>query len=201
MGNTRGYVLCEYEAVKRKLPQFKATMDRLEANLVSNALSDWAPLKYGGISPKAGEFGKTTIMPELFNGLQAAYQPLPTWDQWFNATGHQTIITGAGTSGTIAEDYKVGLVGLALLSKAIRITEIKMQIGDKKLPRVNIEEAFVYNKPAIVFEDGYILDEETGFDLYAYVQTQGPQRIKLIGIQLNRVPNKLQVSNTGVAIT
>ena len=200
MGNTRGYVLCEYEKVKDYFPQFKAVMDTLEANLIANASSEWAPLKYGGITPKAGEFGKTTIMPQLFNGMIAAYQPLVTWDQWFNATGHQTIMTGSRTGGVLAEDYKIGLVGLAFLSKAIRISEIKMQISDKKLPRINIEEAFAYNKPAIVFEDGYILDEETAFELYANVITQGPQHIKLIGLQLNRVPNKLQVTNTGAAL-
>lgn len=201
MAPTQGYVICEYEKVKEQFPQFKQVMDTLETNLVAKAIADWDPLKYGGISPKAGEFGKTTVMPELFNGLQAAYQPLITWYQWLNATGHQTIMAGAGTGATIAEDYKIGLVGLAFLDKAIRISEIRMQIGDHKLPRMNIEEAFVYNKPAIVFEDGYILDEETGFDLYAWVRTRGPQRIKLIGIQLNRVPNKLQVSDTGAALT
>jgi len=201
MGTTQGFVICEYEKVKKTFPQFKAVLDTLESSLVSKALSDWDPLKYGGITPKAGEFGKTTIMPQLFNGLQAAYHPLTTWYQWFNATGHQTIMTGAGSGATIVEDFKIGLAGLAFLDKAIRISEIKMQISDKKLPRINIEEAFVYNKPAIVFEDGYILDEETAFDLYAWVRTQGPQRIKLLGIQLNRVPNKLQVSNTGAAIT
>jgi hypothetical protein len=58
-----------------------------------------------------------------------------------------------------------------------------------------------YNKPAIVFEQPFILDEEEGFDLYAYVLSQGPERIKLLGLQMNRVPNKLQVTNTGVALT
>jgi len=201
MGNTQGYVICEYEKVKKNFAYFKSVMDTLEANLIAKALADWLPLKYGGIQPKAGEFGKTTVMPELFNGLMAAYHPLVTWEQWLNATGHQTIMTGAGSGATIAEDFKIGLAGLAFLDKAIRVSEIKMQIGDHKLPRINVEEAFVYNKPAIVFEDGYILDEETAFDLYAWVRSQGPQRIKLLGIQLNRVPNKLQVSNTGAAIT
>jgi len=40
--------------------------------------------------------------------------------------------------GNIYEDYKIGLAGLAFLDKAIRVSEIKMQISDKKLPRVNI---------------------------------------------------------------
>ena len=69
---------------------------------------------------------------------------------------------GANTSGNgnLYEDYKVGLVGLAFLDKAIKITEIKFQIGDRKYPRVNIEEAYAYENPAIIFEDYFIIDEE-----------------------------------------
>jgi len=131
-----------------------------------------------------------------------------TWNQWLTLTaaqiaaggGQNTIMTGSGTGGIILEDYKVGIAGLAFLDKAIRISEIKMQISDKKLPRINIEEALAYNKPAIIFENGYILDEETGFDLYAYCTTEGPARVMPIGLQMNRVPNRLQVTNTGAAL-
>jgi hypothetical protein len=110
-------------------------------------------------------------------------------------------MAGVGNGYSIPEDYKVGLAGLAFLDKTIRVSEVKMQISDKKLPRINIEEAFVYNKPAVVFEEGFILDEETAFELYAYVLTQGPQRIKLIGLQANRVKDKLLTTDTGAALT
>jgi len=193
-----GFVICEYESVKQEFPEFKAVIEELRSQLIQKAEKDWAPLKYGGMAAKAGEFSETTIMPQLFNDITGTR--LTTWNQWFNATGAQTIMTGTGTGGTIPEDYKVGLVGLVFLDKAIRVSEIKMQISDKKLPRINIEEAFCYNKPAIVFEQGFVLDEETSFDLYGYVLTQGPQRIKLLGLQLNRVPNKLQVTDTGAAL-
>lgn len=196
-----GFVICELEKVKETFPEFATKMAALKAQMVAKATADWAPLTFGGIAPKSGQFGESTIMPELFNGLMTAYQPMVTWDQWFNVIGHRTIITGANTGGTIYEDYMIGLAGIALLSKAIRITEIRMQIGDRKIPRLNIEEAFAYNKPAVIFEQPMILDEEEGFDLYAYVDCRGPQRIKMIGIQLNRVPNKLQVTNTGAALT
>lgn len=196
-----GYVICEYEKVKEYFPEFATSMANLKSGLIANCTADWSPMTFGGMNPMSGQFGMSTIMPQLFNGLQTAYQPLTTWYQWLNATGQQTIITGSASGGTIYEDYKIGLAGLVLLSKAIRITEIKMQIGDRKIPRMNIEEAFAYNKPAIVFEQPFIVDEEEGFDLYAYVQTQGPQRIKLLGLQMNRVPNKLQVTNTGAALT
>ena len=193
------YVICEYGKVKEEFPEFNATMRELRSRLIEKATEDWKPLKFGGMAPKAGEFGETTILPVLFADITGTR--MTTWSQWFNATGSQTIMTGVGSQGTIPEDFKVGLVGLAFLDKAIRISEFKMQISDKKLPRINIEEAFAYEQPAIVFEEGFILDEEQGFELVAYILSQGPQKIKLIGVQLNRVPNKVQVTNTGAAVT
>lgn len=199
-----GYVICELKEVKENFPEFKDTMDTLETTLVTKAAADWAPLTYGGIKPTAGQFGKTTIMPELFRTGSLALPPITmfagSWQQEFTAVGTQTLMSGANT-GTIYEDYKIGICGLAFLDKTVRISEIKMQISDKKLPRINIEEMWAYEKPALIFEEGYILDEETGFDLYGYVVSRGIQTIKLIGLELNRVPNKLQVTLTGAALT
>ena len=84
--------------------------------------------------------------------------------------------------------------------RSINISEIKFQISDRKIGRINIEEAFAYENPAIIFEDGLILDEETGFTLYAYVLSRGDIRLCPIGFQLNRVPNKLMTTNTGAAL-
>jgi len=194
-----GYILAEYGKLKPIFPEFKRVLDALRDELIAKAEADWAPLSYGGLAPRAGQFGVTTVMPQLFADISGTR--LTTWKQTFNATGAQTIMTGVNAGGIIPEDYKVGLAGLAFLDKTIRVSEIKMQISDKKLPRMNIEEAMAYEKPMIVFEEGYILDEEAAFDLYAYVLTQGIQTVKLIGFQVNRVPNKLQVTNTGAAIT
>jgi len=193
-----GYVLCEYEKVKDYFPEYQKMMESLHTALISKAAADWSPKTYGGMSPRSDQFGETTIIPALFRDI--ANTRLTTWNQYLSATGHRTVMSGANV-GNIYEDYKIGLAGLAFLDKAIRISEIRMQISDKKIGRINIEEAMAYNKPAIVFEDGLILDEETGFDLYAYVRTIGYQRIKLLGFQLNRVPNKLMTTNTGAALT
>jgi len=189
-----GYVICEYESVKKEFPEFKSTMDTLEATLVDMAVADWG-IPREKFTLKEGY--KTTIIPALFSDITGTR--LVTWDQWLNATGHQRIISGAATGRTIAEDYKIGLAGLVFLDKTIRISEFKMQISDKKLPRINIEEAFGYNKPAIVFEEGYVLNEEKSFELYAYVLTQGPQRIKLLGVQLNKVKDKV-LTDTGASL-
>jgi len=213
-----GYIICEYESVKKEFPEFQDVMTDLRNRLIAKAEKDWG-LTFAGrrkiseaaalgitltppgpgldVDVERGEFGETTIIPTLFK--DNAGNVMTTWEQWFTATGSQTIMTGAHTGGTIYKDYKVGVVGLVFLDKAIRVTEIKMQISDKKLPRINIEEVLGYNKPAIVFEDGYILDENVAFDLYAYVQTPGPQTIKLLGLQVNKIKDKL-LTDTGSAL-
>lgn len=206
-------VICEYDDVRKGFPQFQSVVERCRQAVIAKKLEDWKPLKFAGtndintvianrlsgMNPKSGEFGESPIFPELFNNM--AGTRMPTWQQTLTATGHQTIIAGSGSGGALLEDYCVGLVGLAFLDKSIRVSEIKMQISNKKLPRINIEEALAYNQPAVVFEDYFILDEEEGFELYAYVKCRGIQNVALLGVQLNRVPNKIQTTNTGVALT
>ena len=206
-----GYVLCEYDKVKEYFPEFNAMMEALEATLVAKARADWSPLKFTppGIYPKSGEFGKTTVMPELFQGgIFPTGTPLTTLTDWnayigsaMTVPGHNTLLQGSASSAMIFEDYMIGLAGIAFLDKVQRVSEIKMQVGDRKLPRINVEECMAYNKPAIIFEDGYVLDEEESFHLYGYALSHGPLRLKLLGLQLHRVPNKLQTTNTGAAIT
>ena len=200
---TNGFVICEYSKVKAEFPEYSSMMASLENSLRIKAAADWSPLSYGGTKPMAGQFGKTTIMPEMFVGYGGfgVGAQLTTWNQLLTTTGNATIIEGNSTGGSIPEDYKMGFAGIAFLDKAIKISEIKLQIGDKKLPRINLEEARAYQQPCVIFENGFIADEETGFELKGYVESLGYQRIKLIGMQLNRVPNKLQVSLTGAAIT
>jgi hypothetical protein len=199
MVQTKGFVLCEYEKVKEEFPEFLNTMAKLEADLTAMALADWAPLTYGGIYPKSGQFGKSTIMPELFYGFGQVAPTLTTWTTFATATGHQGLLAGAHAMN-IYEDYKIGIAGFAFLDKVQRVTEIKLQIGDKKFPRINLEESFVYNKPAVILETGILVDEETEFDLHGFVECIGPYKIMPIGIQMNRVPNKLQTSQTTAAL-
>lgn len=200
------YVICEYEKVKQNFPEFATVMQNLRSTLIAKASADWAPLTFGGLNPKSGQFGETTILPPLFIDINSAQ--MVTWRQNFTnaqvatslAGTAQVIMSGSGTAGTIPEDYMVGLAGLCFLDKAIKITEIKLQIADHKVGRINLEEAMVYNKPCVVLEEGFPLDEEESFELYGYLQSAGYQRLKLLGLQLNRVPNKTQVTYCGQAL-
>jgi len=200
------YVICEYEKVKQNFPEFGTMMQNLRTSLIAKAAADWAPLTFGGLNPRSGQYGETTILPALFNDLTGTQ--MVTWKQNFTAANvvssligiPQGLLTGSGVAGTIPGDYMIGFAGVCFLDKAIKVSEIKLQIGDRKIGRINLEEAMVYNKPCVVLEEGLVLDEEEGFELYGYIQSQGDQRIKLLGLQLNRVPNKTQVTHCGQAL-
>jgi hypothetical protein len=192
-----GYVLCEYAKVKDAFPEYECTMEVLKQALIDKATSEWGPLRFGNLRPKAGQFGDTTINPNLF--ANAAGTRLSTWDQRITALGHQVLMQGVLVPN-IPEDYKVGLIGVSFLDKTQKITEIRMDISDKRLPRLNLEEMHGYDQPTVVFENGFILDEETGFTLMGFAESVGYTRIKLVGLQLNRVPNKLQVTNPGTTM-
>ena len=133
------------------------------------------------------------------------------WRQTFTTTGHQTIIAGAGSGNTLPEDFKIAWIGLALPNKNQHLTEVKWQISDRKFGRLNLEEIRSYNQPAIIFEDGFIIDEEEGFDLYGYIEGPVPdipwgpdtdviyQRIVMLGAAYYKTIDKV-LGNTGAAI-
>ena len=179
------YILCEWDSVQKDDPRFQRTFAKLETDLIAKCNAEWAPKTMGYLSPSSGQYGRTTILPSLFdpnpntyNGVafggtaSSANWPTPPayWRQAFSSTGHQTLIQGCRTGEGLPEDWKVGWLGLAFLNKNMHITEIRFQIGDRKYGRINLEQFRIFNKPAIIFEEPFIIDEETSFHLYGYFE-------------------------------
>ena len=220
-------MICEWDSVQKENRQFQLAMLKLEQATVNKCLADWKPKTFNinkTLSPSADGFGRTTILPALFDdhtGNQMYYDPDPaavapfndpqqaTWRQLFTTAEHQTLITGRGSGNTIPEDFKVAWIGLALPNEQQHITEIKFQIGDRKYGRLNLEEIHSYNKPAIIFEEGFILNQEESFELYGYVEGPIPthygaytgvhQRIVMLGATYFKVISKV-LGNCGAAI-
>lgn len=203
------YVLCEWDSVVEQYPNFQQALASLEQQLIAKCSAEWAPKQFGKLTPNAGQFGRTTILPALFEDHNAT-QFGGSWRQLFTTSGHQILIAGAGAGFTLPEDFKVAWAGLAFPNKQQHITEIKWQIGDRKYGRIDIEEIKAYNKPAIIFEEGFIIDEEQAFELYGYVEgpipNQAPfivglyQNIVMLGAAYYKVIDKV-LGNCGAAIT
>ncbi|MBA7489951.1 hypothetical protein ES702_00485 [subsurface metagenome] len=190
------YVIMEEHQIRQQAPEFQKTLANLEELTLSNTLRLWNGFTYGGFQPGKKQFGRTTWLPYLFADenadiLDSRHIPA-TWGrnsfrQLFTSLlpaasgipGWKTILQGGNPTaiGTMPKDFRGALAGFAFGSKSICVTKLKMQIGDRKIPMVDIEEIRNYNKPVLIFEEGFEIDEETGFELRGYFEGPGYQRI------------------------
>ena len=212
------YIFCEWDSIQNGNRPYQQTLQKAEQATVNLCLRDWAPKGFNvqrALSPAAGDFGRTTILPEMFDGHAPVATPASgvqmagTWRQLFTIQGNQILIQGSGASEVIPEDFKVAWVGLAFPNKQQHITEIKWQIGDRKYGRINIEEMHVYDTPALIFEEGFLLNEEESFHLYGYVEGPIPthhdgyvalhQSIVMLGAAYFKVVSKV-LGNPGAPI-
>lgn len=197
------YCICELDSAAKSFPRYQQALKDLETKLLNKCATDWGtlarPKAFGKLDPTSDEFGRTPILPALFNdhlGVQ-----MVTWRQLFTASGHQTIMTGTRAGNGIPEDFKVGIVGFMIASKNIHFTEFKMQIGSHKFGRLNCEELLGFNKPAFVLEEGFIINQEQSFELYGYIEGPIPthhdgyegvhQRIIPLGFAAYKVKDKV----------
>jgi len=157
--------------------------------LISKCEADWKPKTLGGLTPDSGQFGRTTILPALFQDNTGSQ--MATWRQKFTSTGHQRILAGVGSGYTIPEGFKVGWIGLAFPNATQQLTEIKFQIGDRKYGRINLEDLESYEVPALIFEKGFIIDEEQSFELYGYIKEADYQRIVMLGVLYYKTLDKV----------
>lgn len=182
-----GYIFAEWDSIFKEYPDFQRAFADLEAEAIINCTDKWFPkltpeAAFGGLTPNSEQFGRTTILPAIFDPNPLTYggakfgdvatgtfpTPPTYWRQAFTQTGHQILIQGSRGGETLPEDFQVAWIGLAFPNKNQHITEIRWQTSDRKLVRLNIEEMLSYNKPAIIFEEGFLLKEEQAFELYGY---------------------------------
>ena len=183
-----GFIFAELDSVKRQYPDFARAFADLELHVIDKCDADWKTWA-----------GRTTILPPLFRGFgQTAATPpvagtncLQHFRQHLTSTGQQTLLTGALTGNVIPEDFKIAWMGLAFPNKQMNISELKWQISDGKYVRVNIEELMSYDKPALIFEKGYIINEKESFDFYGNVENADYQRIVPLGACYYRVIDRV----------
>ncbi len=176
------YVIVEYDKLMgsgKAHTFYEQKLADLESRIRTKTEEQWSGLSYGAFTPAAQQYGRTTINPTLFVGFAGAV--LTNYRQNFLAAGWQNIF-----NQVIPEDVRIAWAGLAFPSKCPECNELRWQIGDVLYARLNIEEMYGYNKPAILFEEGFIIPEETQFLLRGRFESAGFQRIVPLGFALYR---------------
>jgi len=199
------YVLIEKTQLKTQYREFQEAVATLEQEAVSLAQSRWPGMTYGGFQPGDGQFGRTTILPSIFadeNGdvLDANHVPT-TWGVnefriYFSDTspaaaaipGWRTILQGGNEQaiGVMPEDVIVALAGVEIPDPSINFSLLKLEIGDKTHVKIDVEEAHGMERPAIIFEKGYVIEPEEYFRMRGFFQAEGYQRVIPLGFMLYR---------------
>ena len=194
-----GYVIVECDKIKQTFPEFQQTLRELEARILENTVSVWAGLNYGGLTPRDKQFGRTTFLPQLFadeaGDVMDSAHTVADWGRnsfrilytsllpAANAIpGWKTILQGGGTPiGVTPEDIRMAWAGLAFTTQSIHVTKIRFEVGDTRYPIMDIEEVNAYDKPALIFEEGFEIPEEANFKLRGWFEASGKQRIVPLG--------------------
>lgn len=178
------YVICEYKSIQKEYPQFQQSFRSIEDKILNKLNLEWNPKRFNLSSTFGmgeGEYGRTTILPGAFDDHNST--AMATYRQAFTSAfltanpTQFTLMQGVGSGETMPENVKIALMGFAFPNKEQHITEIKMQIADRKFGRYDLEEMLIMDTPALIFEEGFILDEEESFHLYAHMDTTGITQI------------------------
>jgi hypothetical protein len=206
------YVISEYKDTILKSAKAQSfyvnKCAQLETLMRQETEAVWSGLKYGGFTPGPREYGRTTILPENFADENAdildknhspTYWGVNSYQQYFTSTspasyavpGWKTILQGptgaaAPYGGITLEDIRLAWIGLAITSKSSAITKFKWVIGDTTYPILDVEESQGYECPSIVFEEGFIIPEETLFYLRGFLETDSYERVVPLGYQVYR---------------
>lgn len=155
MGNGAG-ILVEYDKVRETYPEFAEVWNETREELVAQCKEAWG-LGDGGFMPGPREFGETTIRYQYFS-LGTLSGTGDTWNVNLDTDGHWKDIIDKPT----LEDVYVGIVGWMFPNVLQRTKAIYQEYGQTKLPVVEYEaEIDLLEKPAIIFEKGVVIPEET----------------------------------------
>jgi len=171
-------VIVEYEKVKLEYPEFVKAWQDTRARAIRAAEEAWG-LRFGGFFPGPGEFGETPIRLPYFN-LGTTSGTAETWNWNLTNTGWQTLI-----DQSTVEDVYIGLLGWIFPSATKRVAAVYVEAGPEKLPVVNIEgEIDLYDEPAIMYEKGLVIPQETPVKVEVLVTSTGKNVIKPLGFAL-----------------
>jgi len=171
-------VLVEYSKIKKEFPEFVDVWNDTRAELVTQCTDAWG-LADGGMIPGPKEFGETTIR-KPFMSLGTTSGTAETWKFTFSNTGWQSMV-----ANSTIEDVYIGLVGWMFPSATKIVSGLYCEFGQTKLPVENFEaEIQLMQEPAIIYEQGIIIPEETACTVDALVSVAGSNIIKPLGMAM-----------------
>lgn len=187
------FIIAPLSSVKGpgQYPEYQDALKSLQDSAFQQAKDLWDGAEPGGLLPGAKQFGIGPFRKNDMAGNTSDSAPSGTYT--YNAT-----ITAANAwrdifNYTVRNNMIHAFAGLAFTDDTLRAIQIRMEIGDRRFPIWDIQEAQIYGRFAVIFK------EDQGKELIArpqervliriYVESTGVQRVVPLGFQLFRTSN------------
>jgi len=181
------YVIAPLSLVKGEgaYPEFADVLKSVQDAAISRAKEIWKGYEQGGLYPGDKEFG---VCP--FRAREMAHDVSSTtlsgtysFRKNFGTTAWHTIF-----DYSVREDIIHAFAGFMITDEVLRLLELRFEIGDRKYPIIDIQEAKGWGSFAILFKEDVgkelIAQEETSVYVRGYIESTGYQNIVPLGFQL-----------------
>jgi len=181
------YVIAPYSKVKgeNNYPEFIDVMRAVQDAAIARAKETWRGYAQGGLYPADQEFGICPLRArEMAHDVSSS-----------TLSGTYNFRKNLGTTGwhtlfdyTVRDDIIHAFAGFAVTDDTLRLLELRFEIGDRKYPIMDIQEAKGWDGFAILFKEDVgkelIAPEKTAVYIRGYVEATGYQTIVPLGFQL-----------------
>lgn len=183
------YILAEYEQVKGEgqYPSYEDVISAVEQAAFQRAQDIWPGFEPGGVMPGAGQFGIGPLRKNDMSNDTTDSTPSGsyTFQKTISATGWQDLF-----NFTVRDNTLLAFAGFKFIEPTLRIIQMRIEIGDRRFPIWDLQEALSYDKFSIV------LKEDQGAELIApprdrvlvrgYAISTGTQTVVPLGLHLFR---------------
>lgn len=187
------YIFAELGKVKGEgqYPEYQDVLKAVQDAAYDRAKSIWDGYEAGGLTPGARQFGVGPLRKNDMSGNTTDSTPsgsytftksittVNAWQDIFNYTVRDNMIHA--------------FAGFSFPDQTLRVIQLRVEIGDRRFPIWDIQEAQLYNRFSLV------LKEDEAKELIAmpqervlvriYCESVGPQRVVPIGLSLFKTAN------------
>lgn len=166
-------------------PEFGDVLKEVQDMGIKRAQQVWPGFSFGGVYPGDHQFGICPLRKnEMANNVSAStLSGSYSFKNTQSATGWKEIF-----NYTVREDVLHALAGFAVTDEVLRLTQLRMEISDRKFPIFDIQEAQGWGSFAILIKEdvgeALIAEPLTSVLIKAYWESIGTQRVVPLGFQL-----------------
>ncbi len=167
--------------------EYLGVLRELQQKTIERAGQIWEGYSFGGIMPGDRQFGMTNLRPEemAHDVTASSVSGTASFRKSFTATGWTTLF-----DYVVRDDTVHGLAGFNFPDETLRITKLRWEIGDRKFPIIDVQEAIGWGSFHILFKADQgkelVATEKQRVYVRGYVEATGSQRIIPVGLMLYR---------------